>query len=605
MKLSHVRVLNYKCYRDTGYVPIGRAFTVLVGQNNSGKTAFLECLRPDTLQNKPHRTPAREPFAQVQNPSFELQYGLYLSGPELLHRFLSTVGGLWFPVSDPTQAKKCMNDLFQMPRISFKIKFSPGQPWVSTVSPSHQIFGPQTIVPTAYIEASQDRQSWRVTQVNADGTDQLPPVIGTYFTQSVYLFRAERMNVGESGIDGNPELAPNASNLPSVLLHLPNYPKAYDQYLEYVQEVFPSIYRVAAAPFNQGMARVTVIMNDSAQGERRPGVAVHLNDSGTGISQVLAILYVAVTAPAPRIIAVDEPNSFLHPGAAKKLLSILGRLEHQYIISTHSSEIIRAVDPEFIHLIEWEGTEAVFRTLDRANVQSQRRVLEELGVSLSDVFGADNVIWVEGPTEHQCFPLLLAHLGLLSPATVIAPLVATGDLEGRRVRANLVLEVYDRLSKGTALVPPALAISLDRETRTPSEISEMERRSNGAIKFLPRRTFENYLLDSEAITAILNDALGDKPVASGAIADWLSDARERGAYGDARALERTWSAVVDAPKVLKDLFWQFAKTEYCKTAHSVALTRWLLGNKPGHLKELFEYLSKLIKAQGIDRPKDG
>jgi hypothetical protein len=172
---SVVHANSRACYRDTGPIPIGRAFTVLVGQNNAGKTAFLECLRPDTLQNKPHRTPARAPFAQVQNPAFELQYGLSLSGPELLHRFLSTAGGMWFPVSDQAQAAPFLNSVFEEPAIAFQLKYVAGS-WSSTVPVSHQLFSPSGInIAVAQIAPTQDRQSWNVHSVNAGNSDSLPP----------------------------------------------------------------------------------------------------------------------------------------------------------------------------------------------------------------------------------------------------------------------------------------------------------------------------------------------------------------------------------------------------------------------------------------------
>ena len=44
MKLTHVRVQNYRCIRDTGWFKIEQAKTILVGPNEAGKTAVLEAL---------------------------------------------------------------------------------------------------------------------------------------------------------------------------------------------------------------------------------------------------------------------------------------------------------------------------------------------------------------------------------------------------------------------------------------------------------------------------------------------------------------------------------------------------------------------------------
>ena len=45
MRLSHVRVQNYRCVRDTGWFEVEGAKTILVGPNEAGKTAVLEALQ--------------------------------------------------------------------------------------------------------------------------------------------------------------------------------------------------------------------------------------------------------------------------------------------------------------------------------------------------------------------------------------------------------------------------------------------------------------------------------------------------------------------------------------------------------------------------------
>ena len=45
MKLTHVRVQNYRCVRETGWFDVEQAKTILVGPNEAGKTAVLEALQ--------------------------------------------------------------------------------------------------------------------------------------------------------------------------------------------------------------------------------------------------------------------------------------------------------------------------------------------------------------------------------------------------------------------------------------------------------------------------------------------------------------------------------------------------------------------------------
>jgi predicted ATPase len=64
----------------------------------------------------------------------------------------------------------------------------------------------------------------------------------------------------------------------------------------------------------------------------RLDLAVPLAKCGTGVGQLLAIFYVIVTADQPRVIIIDEPQSFLHPGAVRKLLEVLSEYPyHQFI----------------------------------------------------------------------------------------------------------------------------------------------------------------------------------------------------------------------------------------------------------------------------------
>ena len=45
MKLTHVRVQNYRCIRDTDWFEVEQAKTILVGPNEAGKTAVLQALQ--------------------------------------------------------------------------------------------------------------------------------------------------------------------------------------------------------------------------------------------------------------------------------------------------------------------------------------------------------------------------------------------------------------------------------------------------------------------------------------------------------------------------------------------------------------------------------
>jgi predicted ATP-dependent endonuclease of OLD family len=172
-----------------------------------------------------------------------------------------------------------------------------------------------------------------------------------------------------------------------------------------------------------------------------------------------------MTSERPQTIIIDEPQSFLHPGAARKLIEFLKLYpQHQFIIATHSATIIAATNPKTITLARFEDDESTLQQLDAVAEKGIQAALAELGIRLSDSFGADDILWVEGRTEEKCFPLIVEKLMRRTlMGTEILGIRQTGDLEGRD--AKKVFEIYRSLAKGASLLPPAVAFILDEECR--------------------------------------------------------------------------------------------------------------------------------------------
>jgi predicted ATPase len=601
MRLKSFRLRNYKGHRDTDDLKIGSRFTVFIGQNNSGKSSLLEALSAGSFTDRPHLLPRKAgALPQIPNPSSEMVLNLETSGSEFEWEILMTAPEAHIPLPSALKdnAQEFVSDLFAKERLTFElIRRSNG--WFSNF-PSHRQFnGDLASTNTAVVTALPDRQNWAVSRLMM-GADNLHLIVAQMFQKSIYGFKAERMNIGQCAISETKVLAPDASNLPSALLQMA--PDEQRHYINLIREIFPTIYQVTSRPDKrentaQIEAQIEVTTTYDADGRLREGITVPLTECGTGVSQVLALLYVVVTAKPPlgtRIIVIDEPNSFLHPGAAKKLISILKRSSLQFIISTHSADLIRAMDPDVLHLIGWKETASSFQTVDRTSILHQRKILSNLGVSLSDVFGADNILWVEGPTEERCFPLLLEHLQLLSPAIVVASLVAVDDLTSKSRKAELSWDIYKRLSNGTALIPSALAFSFDRDGRSEQNIRDMERTSKNLANFLPRRMYENFLLHPKAIADLLSSSLAI-PVSEDQILERLN------------SYDPDWQKTdADAAKLLSKLFPDLsdAKLEFRKTEHSVALTKFILKNDPDHLSELLKYCKRLVEGEKELKPTD-
>jgi hypothetical protein len=307
------------------------------------------------------------------------------------------------------------------------------------------------------------------------------------------------------------------------------------------------------------------------------------------------------------VFIIDEINSFLHPAAVKNLLRILQSQynHHQYIISTHAPEVIGFSNPKTLHLAKRSGYESTIEKLDLAEVGKFREVAEHLGVSMADVFAADRVIWVEGPTEELCFPYVYQRLhGPLPKGTVLTSVAATGDFNTRRRDPAIVYEVYQRLSAAAATLVVAVAFSFDAEKLTAAEMADMKRNSRGLLHFLPRRHFECYLVEPAAMAAFIASKDSDSSdtvtpemveteIAALAaerpflIAEWKGDIRDT-----------NWLAAVDAANLIEAVCVKISdsRAPFSKKDDSLFLVRHILDNNADHLEPLGAYVRDLVES---------
>lgn len=428
--------------------------------------------------------------------------------------------------------------------------------------------------------------------VEEDGTDFGINVVHQ-LAQRIYCFKAERFNIGRHGFGDNRVLDNQARNLPEVLNHLRSYNfSRYERFMENVRQVFPQIKDIPVHPV--GIDLEIGIWQYDRETERSD-LAIPLQECGTGIGQVLAIFYVVITSEFPQVIIIDEPQTFLHPGAVRKLIEILRTVypQHQYVISTHSAEILTAAEPNTVIIIKHKDAVSDFQIIDRQKNQELRSFFTEVGIKQSDVFGMDRILWVEGETEEICFPLILEKLARRSlKGTVIKRVKHTSEFVPKRIKQ--IVDLYLHLSQGNSLLPPALSFLLDDENRTDKDKIREELRlidAEGRLRFLTRRTYENYLLNPRAIAATINSIEGCR-------SSLLKEEEVTAQLEAKRGSEPydAWIIRANAPNILQELFSDLTDTkeEYIKTKHSPQLTAWMIENAPIELNEIKELLCSIF-----------
>jgi hypothetical protein len=380
----------------------------------------------------------------------------------------------------------------------------------------------------------------------------------------------------------------------------------------HLREIFPTVgnLSVRTRPEN-GSFEIRIWPTEAME---RVELSFPLNSSGTGVAQVIAIL-TAIMTVENAVIIIDEINSFLHPAAVKTLLRILQTeyTQHQYIISTHAPEVIGFSNPSTIHLVKRDGYSSSIKRLKLDDVNDLREIADQLGVSMADVFAADRVIWVEGPTEEICFPYLYQAYGgqPLPRGTLITSVAATGDFNRKRDR-KIVYEIYRQLSSATSALLVETVFSFDTEELSNPEKSLMKNEAKGQLLFLPRRHLECYLVDPEAIANLIvaKDPVSIDIVTPETVAEKLTELASEDSFqipewkGDLS--DDNWLAKVDAAKLIARVTAEISeqRATFNKNKDSLALLKDMLTCRRDSLEPLYDYVTSLVTAVSHSSDED-
>ena len=593
-----MRIVGFQSFGDSADIVFADGINLIVGPNNPGKSSILRALIP-ALADDRHRNAERWEFALLPPPMIELT--IEVSGLEL-RRELFQAPHADSPVPEnSTDPAELPERIFAEKRVELELIHRPNIPFSSNY-PSHRKF----------VFTEGIRFATRATAV--DGTlfyrrvrsddDGLPVIAYRLWQKEMFYFSAERMNIGECPPSHVTRLAPDASNLPAVLFTLNgDRGDLYDTIVRHLREIFSTVGNLSVRPTPNNQVEIRVWPTEARS---QVDLSFPLRQSGTGIAQVISIL-TAVLTVEDAVIIVDEINSFLHPAAVKSLLRILQTHypHHQYIISTHAPEVISFSNPKTVHLVKRAGYESSVTQLNLGQVDDFREVADSIGVSMADVFAADRIIWVEGPTEELCFPLLYQQAtGHPMPrGTIFTSVMATGDFLAKRRDKELVYQIYRRLSQVAVPLVVSVAFSFDSENLTPDEITKIKKDSGGLMRFLPRRLIECYCINPAAIEDFITsrcdstiDGLNIDNITAKLIE--LAGSKkflEREWRGD--IFDEAWLARVDAANLISAACAELSEhlVTFNKKSDTLALLKFVQDRNPAQLEGLASYVKNLVQ----------
>ena len=596
MQIDSVTIENYKVFLDRQSIDFSPGFNLLVGSNNSGKTTVLDVLDLNVGLNDPHRSVKTIPlYGGATAPMSRFEVSIKTRYEEL--RQLAGWNQVHLPIADDLMrdAKEAETQVRAFAAAnreiavrtefgggSFKVHMTANEVVVGTSDPSDGTARAAAVltyaVPSAEPSVSISRVPLHhVAQNSLNG-----------YQRRIYRFDAQRKPGTDMADQGDGVLDREALRLPFCINHLAsNDSHAHKTLCELINRIFPSVKWIEAPPTG-GVFRLRCLPCEPSA--RRDDLAIPIAKMGTGLGNVIAMLYVALTAREPQVIAIDEPNAFLHPRALRELLAILESIgaQHQYIMTAHSPDVITAVNLSSIVLLDFDGTCTTAKRVNEFDLFALRGHLADLGIRITDLHSRDRVLWVEGQTEELLVPDLLRYAcPEIAASTAVLRVERTGTFSRKGVKPSEVADLYTCLSTSSALVPPMVCILLDAEERSQAERERITAESRGSLRFLPRRMLECYVLDAEAITAQLN-ALGC--VTS---IDLVDKALTAALGGD---LTSANLADLHGANVLKHVFSTLSEStiEFQKTRDVPSLVAWLVRHKPEHLGELRQFLREVF-----------
>jgi predicted ATPase len=351
--LRRVRIRNFKSIKfcDVTLEPL----TVLVGRNGSGKSNFVEALaflrdvvtwgteKSVNLHGGPtvkYRTDHEPVSIEVE---YEAKSGSNGAGPGLTpFRYRIDIIGV--------------HDRPQMSRETRQNLLNGG-----------------TDLPNEWVASSKPQQVAFLSLYQAEARP-IQSILDYNFNPAV-MRRPQRDVAHTLARDGA-----NVAHILGRIKQLKNDGLAYSSIQQYLSIIVDDIEDAEKVPIGD---YDTVRFRMRGDGGFKP----HASSMSDGTLRVLATLVAAYQSDSsfgpPSLVAIEEPETALHPAAMHALVDALDQAtgRTQILLTTHSAELLDnpTIRPENVRVVEMVNGETVITTVDEASVEIVQRQLDTLG----------------------------------------------------------------------------------------------------------------------------------------------------------------------------------------------------------------------------------
>lgn len=196
-----------------------------------------------------------------------------------------------------------------------------------------------------------DRQSLALPIVG--GVEEMAPVVQAISGMKGFAIEPSKIRELQDPDTGT-GLKWDGSNLASVLQQLQRTSReGVDRICELLATIVPGTKRVR--PIKHGKKLSLEFVQEWAPGKTIKFEAFAMSD---GTLRALGLLVALNQEPSPSLIAIEEPEATIHPGALGAILDVIraGSRKAQIVITTHSPELLDAkwISDDLLRVVSWE-----------------------------------------------------------------------------------------------------------------------------------------------------------------------------------------------------------------------------------------------------------
>lgn len=241
----------------------------------------------------------------------------------------------------------------------------------------------------------------------------------------------------------------------------------------------------------QKLVNFEVIMKDSQ------GYEVNLANKGTGIQRLFMVSYFQYLAEQisenenSYIFVIEEPETFLHPGAQRTLLDSLKRISdiHQVIITTHSPVFASEIDNKNIIVAKKHNGESKYEQGDSISADL---LVNELGVRASDnIVNSKLLVFVEGSNDVKFWDFIFNAVSGHSYEEDGILFVPGG---GNELHNIAEMNLMSKLNRNFIVIvdKDSGAVDYEDKLRKQSRLKNTVEQKGGEVLVLRKREIENY-----------------------------------------------------------------------------------------------------------------